>query len=85
MPREELYDWNLLTPEAMDAVVAEILSSFHRSDLLEPANHPEDNKTNRIKNIITLYQASWLVAGMVKANTLRTLDTKISMILRNLT
>jgi len=54
LPREELYDWNLLTPEAMDAVVAEILSSFHRSDLLEPAHHPDDNATNRVKNTHSL-------------------------------
>jgi hypothetical protein len=42
----------LESPVAMDAV-AEILSSFHRSNLLEPAHHPEDSKMNRVKKTIT--------------------------------
>jgi len=44
------------------------LRSFflHKSDLTEPADHPENNKTtNRVKNTVIRY-ASWLVTGMIR-------------------
>jgi len=38
-------------PEATGAV-AGILSAFRKSDLLEPADHPEDKAMKRVKNTV---------------------------------
>jgi hypothetical protein len=75
-------DWNILRVTGAVSGVF-FFFSFHKSDLTEPADHPENNETmNRVKK--HCHSLRKLVSDWNdQANTLRDSEYQYSMILHN--